>query len=196
MKGIFGWLSERFREANRRLAEGETAARSAGEDPVDGASALEAAGRALDNEELRPISIERMGLLFDSQGWKWELDDEGDIASGWDGHMVFFRLAGAQHEVLNIVAFRHGVLPREARSELLFLIEEWHRDHLWPKCYFREVEGDALQVMAELNIDFEPGVTDAQLVLQFRCAIGTILQFFAELDEAFGRAEGADEDEG
>lgn len=214
MKGIFGWFADRFGDGLSRHGDGADEgasfdpARAGGTSGSSGASGtseyasssvpsedvsvFDEAERTLDNEELRPISIERIGLLFDSQGWKWDLDDEGDIASGWDGHMFYFRLGGSKQEVLNVVAFRSRPLPEQVRSELLFVIEEWHRNHLWPTCYFRESEGDSLQVLTEHNVDFEHGVTDAQLVVQFQCAIGTSLQFFAELDERFGRGDEAD----
>ncbi|WP_115726630.1 type III secretion system chaperone family protein [Actinomyces culturomici] len=145
-----------------------------------------------DSSEVRPVTVERIGLLFDSEGWKWDLDDEGDLASGWDSHMFYFRLTGEKREVLNVMVFRRGPIGAENRSELLFAIEDWHRDHLWPKCYFREAEGDSLQAMAELNVDLEMGATDEQLLLQCRCAIATSLQFFEDLDKRFGRPDDED----
>ncbi|WP_076465992.1 YbjN domain-containing protein [Actinomyces mediterranea] len=147
-------------------------------------------------DEVRPISTERMALLFDTEGWHWRIDDDGDLGGMWDGSMFYFRLTGKDKEVLNIVSFMKGTYPRELRSDLLNHIEDWHRTKLWPKGYFREVPGDRLQVMAEVNVDYEHGATDAQLMQNFRCALGTTLQFFTSITEQFGAAEEAEKPEG
>lgn len=141
---------------------------------------------------VRPVTIERLGLLFDSFGWKWSLDDDGDIASRWNGHNFYFRMVGAHHDVLSVVGFWKGTPREDQREEVMFRIEEWHRTHLWPTCALREVNGE-LESLAELNLDVEMGMTDQQLYTQCRCALGTTLEFFDELNEHLGVPESDDE---
>ena len=87
---------------------------------------------------------------------------------------------------MTVCAFWRARLGREHRNDLLLAIEDWHRTHLWPKAYFRDAEGDTLEVCAEFNLDCEQGMTDEQLNTQCRCAIGTILQFFEDVEQRFG----------
>lgn len=188
--GIFGWLSDRFGEADRKLSGTPQGAPAAPAGPSS-EDVLETLARRSD--ALSVPTVERLGLLFDAKEWKWELDKDGDIASGWDGSMFYFRMVGKQKEILNVLAFRRGRIEREQRNDLLLAIEDWHRTHLWPKGYFRDSEGDTLEVCAEVNVDFEQGATDEQLLLQCRCAIGTILQFFEDIDQRFGVPEESSE---
>ncbi|MDC4232257.1 YbjN domain-containing protein [Actinomyces sp. B33] len=139
-------------------------------------------------DEVRPISQERLGLLFDSQEWVWEIDSEGDLGGNWGGNAFFFRFSGKQHEVLNIVAFSARVVAPEHEADLLIHVEDWNRDHLWPKAYFRRGD-EGLRVMGEVNVDYEFGATDAQLLQQCHCALSTTLQFFDSVAERFGVGE-------
>lgn len=134
---------------------------------------------------VRPVTIERLGLLFDALDWKWVLDDDGDIASRWNRHNFYFRMVGAQRDVLSVIGFWRGTPREDQREDLMFLIEEWHRNHLWPTCSFREADGE-IQPIAELSLDVEKGMTDAQLHTQLRCSLATILEFFDELDANLG----------
>lgn len=209
--GIFSWLSGRFGEADRILngegaesnASGATSAprvesgdrgasrsESGDADPMRGrGDVLE---RAAVDDSPRPLSVERIGMIFDSHEWKWGLDDDSDLETAFDGHGMCFRAIGKSKEIFSFIAFYRHKIGAESRDDYLYEIEEWHRTRLWPKCYLREVEGDAFEAIAEVNIDFEHGVTDEQLRLQIDCAISTSLQFFGALDERFGRGKSSD----
>ena len=198
--GIFSWLSDRFKNEDRKLSHvhDEDSLSSDVAESVDQVSSetsthtstgdvLEDLARQSDT--LSVPTLERIGLLFDAQEWKWQFDQDGDIASAWDRSMFYFRMIGKQKEIFSVFAIRRGLIAREHRSELLLTIEDWHRTYLWPKGYFREAEGDALEVCAEFTIDLEHGVTDEQLLVHCRCAIATTLQFFEEIDQRFGVPE-------
>ena len=58
---------------------------------------------------VRPITQERLGLLFDSEGWAWRIDSDGDLCGFWEGHLFCFRFLGDSREVLSIVAFMRSV---------------------------------------------------------------------------------------
>lgn len=124
--GIFSWLSDRFGEGDRSRNSDDHREQSSTPIGSDHSSAPlgeqppapPAAEPASSEEEskaptftdftVRPVTIERLGLLFDSFGWKWALDDDGDIASRWNRHNFYFRMVGAQRDVLSIVGFLEG----------------------------------------------------------------------------------------
>ena len=62
---------------------------------------------------VRPITQERLGLLFDSEGWAWRIDNDGDLCGLWEGHLFCFRFLGDSREVLSIVAFMKQLVPLE-----------------------------------------------------------------------------------
>ncbi|WP_022867416.1 YbjN domain-containing protein [Schaalia vaccimaxillae] len=144
-------------------------------------------------DAVRPISQERLCRLFDNQGWFWHIDDDGDLAGNWDDNAFYFRFSGEQKEVLSILSFMRLTVPEEREEELEILIEDWHRERLWPKAYFRRNEDGSLRVMGEVNADYEFGATDAQLLQQCQCALSTTLQLFAHVA---GRFELSDPEKG
>ena len=158
-----------------------------------GSSATSAEGIATGNSEfeanrfdmVRPITQERLGLLFDSEGWAWRIDNDGDLCGLWEGHLFCFRFLGDSREVLSIVAFMKQLVPLEYGDDLRDFLQAWHGEFLWPKAYVAEqLEGD--RVVAEVNGDYEYGATDAQLVQQVMCALATTLQLFRALAERYG----------
>ena len=159
----------------------------------EGSSATSAEGIATGNSEfeanrfdmVRPITQERLGLLFDSEGWAWRIDNDGDLCGLWEGHLFCFRFLGDTREVLSIVAFMKQLIPLEYGDDLRDFLQAWHGEFLWPKAYVAEqLEGD--RVVAEVNGDYEYGATDAQLVQQVMCALATTLQLFRALAERYG----------
>ena len=67
---------------------------------------------------VRPITQERLGLLFDSEGWAWRIDNDGDLCGLWEGHLFCFRFLGDSREVLSIVAFMKQLVPLEYGDDL------------------------------------------------------------------------------
>ena len=116
-----------------------------------GSSATSAEGIATGNSEfeanrfdmVRPITQERLGLLFDSEGWAWRIDNDGDLCGLWEGHLFCFRFLGDSREVLSIVAFMKQLVPLEYGDDLRDFLQAWHGEFLWPKAYVAEqLEGD------------------------------------------------------
>ena len=193
-----GWL---WRADADGGADGEESPRRA--EPTDGvpsdveqwedSNAATVEGIATGNSEfeanrfdmVRPITQERLGLLFDSEGWAWRIDNDGDLCGLWEGHLFCFRFLGDSSEVLSIVAFMKQLIPLEYGDDLRDFLQAWHGEFLWPKAYVAEqLEGD--RVVAEVNGDYEYGATDAQLVQQVMCALATTLQLFRALAERYG----------
>ncbi len=137
-------------------------------------------------DEVRPISQDRLTELFDRQGWHYWIDQDGDLTGVWDGWTFYFIIAGSHHEILEVLGFLAPTVPVDARDALRVFIEDWHRDHFWPKCSFQDnPEDGSLRLSAQVSIDYEHGATDAQLMRHINCGIGTAGQVFEAARETF-----------
>jgi len=138
-------------------------------------------------DEVRPITRERLARLLDTQGWRYQIDDEGDLGGVWNGNSFYFLLLGQDRELLQILGYLHPRIPAEDRDALRVFIEDWHRDHFWPKCYFLDdPDDDTLRLATAVTIDYEQGATDAQLMQHVLCGLGTAGQVFDAACEALG----------
>jgi hypothetical protein len=126
------------------------------------------------------INRARIAQALDRKGWKYTTDKDGDLAGIWDGNVFFFLLMGPKKEVVQVRGRWEHPLPLAARAELLIQLDEWHREKNWPKAY-TQVDGDKVWVMAEHAIDWEDGVTDAQLDRMLQNSIVTTLSLFEHL---------------
>ncbi|MCL1801630.1 MAG: YbjN domain-containing protein [Promicromonosporaceae bacterium] len=127
-----------------------------------------------------PVTMERIGTQLREHGYQFSTDDDGDLTGVWDDNQFWFILGGSANEVLQIRARWQKTIPADKHLDALLIVNDWNRDHLWPKAYFRE-EGD-LVVYAEVSIDLEYGVTDTQLQDILACGLITAVQFFSEID--------------
>lgn len=134
--------------------------------------------------QLTPLTLERVTSYMDSEGFKYGIIDanpeEGyraKIESGWDGIPFLFNFNGEDGEILTVFSQSPVDIPLDVEDQLDAFVENWHREHYFPKVYTRRVDADtALRVCCEHSIDFEPGCTDKQLALQIHCAIATSLE--------------------
>ncbi|MCS4483968.1 YbjN domain-containing protein [Gleimia sp. 6138-11-ORH1] len=144
--------------------------------------------------ELTPLTIERIAKYMDDEEFKYGLIDanpeEGTrakIESGWEGIPFLFNLNGEEGEILTVFSQSPVNIPLDHEDLLDAFIENWHREHYFPKVYTRKVEADtALRVCCEHSIDFEDGCTDKQLALQIHCGIATSLEAIKGAYEELG----------
>lgn len=135
---------------------------------------------------LRPLTQERIIALFESEEWSYGIDDDGDLGGRWGHTFFYFFLTGPEKEILNISARFLMPIPADKVEDTRLFIEDWHRDHYWPKAFtFTNDEGD-VRVGADFALDYEHGVSDEQLRRQARCMIGTTMQLTEALCEATG----------
>lgn len=128
-------------------------------------------------------------------GWEaaYRVDEDGDIAGYWDGHLFFFFRA-ADGEVLHVRGRWMRDVGAEGRTRLLELANAWNAEHLFPKAYVRDEERDGAavaSVYAELNVPLREGVSTDQLDVLLSCALGTSLDLFGSLDAEFPQAAAA-----
>jgi hypothetical protein len=134
-----------------------------------------------DDEPPRPLSRDRVGDYLLSRGYRFVVDDDGDLTGTWDGSRFWFLLLGEQNEILQVRGRWHRVLPLEQRASVGLAVNDWNRERIWPKAYVREEEG-VLALYSEVSADFEPGATDLQLAQLVACGLGTGVQMFTALD--------------
>ena len=140
----------------------------------------------LTSGSLQPLSFDRIKATLDSIGWNWGVDDDGDIGGGWEDGSYFFLIRGEQQEVLYVRGLWRGRLGASEFDRVLRACNDWNSSHFWPKVYAVLIDDDQLvRVASELVVDYEHGLSDAQLEQHLRCMVGTSEDFFAELAEKF-----------
>lgn len=131
------------------------------------------------------LSRERINAALTRLEVKYGTDDDGD-AMAWFGERQFVRFVsmGEALEIFQVRSIWEPVVPLSVRADLLERCNTWNSERIWPKTFAR-VEDGGLVVMAEVNVDFEPGVSDAMIEQTIRCAISTSGGFFEQLEEAY-----------
>jgi hypothetical protein len=138
-----------------------------------------------------PLSIGRVAdvLAADSINVGYS-DDKERLGGYFDDHLAEFLFYGEASEIMQVRVHWGRPLAAEHKATMVDLLNASNSSRIWPKCYVDEEEG-SLYVMAEHAVDYEHGVTDAQLLLQVRTAITSALSTFGRLDEEFPEAVAA-----
>jgi hypothetical protein len=126
----------------------------------------------------RPLSTQRVGDDLSRRGYRFRIDDDGDVTGTWDGNRFWFLLLGEHDEILQVRGRWAGALPPAARLAVLQAANDWNRERIWPKVYTRE-ESSGLALYAEVSVDFEHGATEDQLAQTVSCGLVTASQFFS-----------------
>lgn len=81
--------------------------------------------------------------------------------------------------------FWRGKLEESDYVKALEVCNEWNSEKIWPKTYLERDSEGRIRVNAELNVDYEHGLTDDQLRQHLVCAINTSMTFFEHVNETF-----------
>lgn len=136
---------------------------------------------------LAPLCRDRVESQLKRMDWRYFIDSDGDLGSVWgDNDVFYFLLRGSDEEILHIQAMWHQTMPIERIEEVREQIDQWNLKRLWPKGSHRISDEGRIRVFAEVSVDWEPGVTDNQILQQIRCALGTTSQFFETLQNELG----------
>ena len=141
-------------------------------------------------EPLAPLSTDRLAQVLARRDFTFTTDDDGDITGIWDGHRFWLMVTGDADDVLQVRGAWQRSLAPGRRAAARLAVNDWNRDRLWPKVYYR-TEDEEIVVYAEHSIDLEAGVNDAQLDQAIACGLMSGVQFFGELDRAFPAPESA-----
>lgn len=132
-------------------------------------------------ERTTPLSRRRVAAYLTRRGYRFLIDDDGDLTGTWDGSRFWFLLLGDHGEIVQVRGRWHRTLPITQRSAVLLAANDWNRERIWPKVYVREEDGE-LALYSEVSVDLEHGVTDRQLAQLLGCGLGTGVQMFTALD--------------
>ncbi|MCI9887301.1 YbjN domain-containing protein [Micrococcales bacterium 31B] len=134
---------------------------------------------------LEALTQKRITHSLDSKGYRYQIDDDGDIGGNWDGRTVFFFQYGEQHEILQVRSCWNHTISLGYSELIQLFCNDWNRERIWPKVYAREEDDSTLGVYAELSTDLEFGVSNEQLDNFIACALGSASQFYTALDKEF-----------
>lgn len=127
---------------------------------------------------LAPLSKDRVKAALEAAGWSYTVDGDGDIGGGWEYGSFFFFVNGNEQELLCVRGYWRGRLEEADYARALELCNTWNAEKLWPKTYVGRDEEGAVRVNTEHNVDYEAGLTDAQLSQHLVCTINTSMAFF------------------
>jgi len=146
-----------------------------------------------DDEPPRIVTRDRVADYLLGRGYRFVIDDDGDLTGTWDGSRFWFLLLGEHQEIVQVRGRWHRTLPLEQRRAVTLALNDWNRDRIWPKAYVREEEGQ-LALYSEVSSDLEVGATDQQLAQLIACGLGTGVQMFSALDSVLPQDDAGDPD--
>lgn len=132
------------------------------------------------------FSRERVMALLDADNTIYEVDEDGDLAGRWgDDIYQFVFYLDEVDAAFQIRGRSIQPVPPEHAEDLQILVEDWNRDHYWPKALTRELD-TGLHPCGEVTIGYPEGATDAQIRQHITCAISTTHQLLDTVRDRFG----------
>ncbi|ROS77178.1 YbjN domain-containing protein [Cellulomonas sp. PhB143] len=132
-----------------------------------------------------PLRPDRLVDWAHDCGLPWFVDADGDLGWTWDRRRWAVTSAGADGEILEMVAEWNRIVSIERLEQVLELCNEWNASRIWPTAYAQVDDVGQVHLLAKTAVDLEHGVDDEQLDQLLRCGLHTAASFFDTLDEAF-----------
>ena len=129
------------------------------------------------------LTRERIEAALGANGWKYTVDEDGDIGGLWENSIFFFLRGGEQRHILLIRGRWDSYQPIDRRAQIRELLDEWHDSKIWPKGFTNVDDEGRLWVLAEHSLDCEHGVTDEQLNLVIKSTLKASVTMFQFLGE-------------
>jgi hypothetical protein len=137
----------------------------------------------VDPSDLAPLDRLRIEDVMHAKQWHYSIDIDGNLRGFWAGNLFYFLLAGDAGTTLQIRGLWHRRhLPLSTKPRLLELLDDFHREHLWPKAFTTVDDDGEMRVVCEVAVDLAGGVTDDRLELLLAAAITEGCALFALLD--------------
>lgn len=137
---------------------------------------------------LAPLSQDRIKDALDSLELEWILDEDGDIACGWQDGTFYFLLGGPDDEVLMVRGFWRGTLDEADFQRAALASNEWNSTRTFSRAAARITPEQEVNVLGDLTVDYEYGISDEQLAQHLKCALSTITSLFEFMNESFPEA--------
>lgn len=133
-----------------------------------------------------PLSIDRIKEFLQKEDIAYAVMENGVVMAAFRSNRLYFSAQGERDEVLSVAGAWHISAPWNASNELWDTLNNWNKEHVFPKAYMvHDEDNDEADVRAEFNIDLEYGATDEQLGQSIRAAIATMMQLFKELESKY-----------
>ena len=137
------------------------------------------------HERTAPVTRDRIATYLLSRGYRFLLDDDGDLGGLWRGRLFYFFMFGDRSEILQVRGQWNREVSIERLEEVLEACNEWNADRIWPKAYVRVRDNGMVHVISEVATDLEHGVTDTQLAQLLHCGLSTGSMLFDAIDEMY-----------
>ena len=135
-------------------------------------------------ETNEPFDATRYAAILDALGVRYSTDSDGDLYADWEDMRVWFLAAGERQEVLAVRMIWDHRAPAELFEEIVGAVNDWNANKFWPRGSVA-LRDERVVVGADLVVDLETGATDAMIIQQVRCMVGTSIEFTDHLAEAY-----------
>lgn len=130
-----------------------------------------------------PVDRERVTDFLTAKEYKFTVDDNSNLFGIWDGNPFWFIFLGESKSCFQVRSRWKRELSESARASVLYAVNDWNRDKIWPKsAVFVDEEQHHLQVHAEVSFDFTAGATKPQFEYAFGYAMDTSMQFYEYME--------------
>lgn len=140
------------------------------------------------NQELPPLSVARVKQILEENSTIYRVDEDGDVSGRWEDGVFYFLVKGEFQEIFHILGTWYGVLGIEDAQRARDLCHLWNSEKYWPKTYAITLDDGTVHLRTEHTVDYEPGITDAQLRQHILNAVSTGSFFFEKVAEEFPEA--------
>ena len=139
--------------------------------------------------DLAPLTIDRITQSLERLEWDFHVDDASNgVIAGWEYGSFAFFTSGKSDEILCVRGFWRGVLNEADHAKALEICNDWNVNAIWPKVCVLSDEQDTLRLNTEHNVDYEHGLSNAQLDQHLICAVSASLMYFEKIIETFPEA--------
>ena len=130
-----------------------------------------------------PVTRERIAQSLRRRGYRFLVDESGDICGLWAYRFFSFYIVRGQ--MLQV----RGRWPRQASIERLWEIlaftNAWNSSRHLPKCYVRVHDDGRVHVLTEVCIPVTSGLSDSQIDHHLAVGLASGAAVFDELDHLF-----------
>ncbi len=141
---------------------------------------------------LEPLHRDRIKRCLEGEQLRYLVDEDGNVQIGFEAGIFFITVQGPSEEIMLASGTWNKVLDIDDRQRAREICDEWNCDKVWPKTFTQITDSGELRISCEHSVDYEHGLTDAQLVQHLTTMFATALSFFERLDEAFPWAKRVD----
>lgn len=134
---------------------------------------------------LAPLSLDRVVAAFERNEWNHDVEEDGDVITGFNGGSYWIVRFGEDQECLQVRGLWRGELEPEQMAEAAEFCREWNAERMWPKAFAHANSEGRVLIAAEHNVDYTHGLTDDQLDMHLHCGIGTSEMLFSACSERF-----------